>query len=265
MERKRGAQPGNTNALKHGFYSTRFQTSDVASLMGTGPDLSDEINILRLIIRRLSGIVEESTSIQAALKASALIARSAARIGTLARTQRILSVDDEYKREWMERFEEILNIDLPEENMDEAEMDEEGVEQPADLPVPQPQAADAAEGPGGRGDPAKPEVLQRGFYTSFFKEGEIALLEQAGTDLYQEIDLLRLTIRRVFTTLSEAVSPEDTIKAYTVISDAAASIGSLIRTQRILAGNHSDYQRILEEALAEASKKVLSELGWSPP
>jgi hypothetical protein len=53
-KRKRGAQPGNTNALKHGFYSHRFNNLEISDLNTALSDgLTDEIALLRVIIRRV--------------------------------------------------------------------------------------------------------------------------------------------------------------------------------------------------------------------
>jgi hypothetical protein len=53
MSRNKGAQPGNTNALKHGFYSRFFKEGEVTDLSSLAPDLTDEIAMLRVITRRL--------------------------------------------------------------------------------------------------------------------------------------------------------------------------------------------------------------------
>ena len=52
--RKRGARPGNTNALKHGFYSPRFTTREVRRLDGQSAHqhLQDEINRVKVLILR---------------------------------------------------------------------------------------------------------------------------------------------------------------------------------------------------------------------
>ena len=53
MPRKRGAQPGNTNALRHGFYSENLRDAEHADLDLTLTDaLDSEINLVRVIIRR---------------------------------------------------------------------------------------------------------------------------------------------------------------------------------------------------------------------
>jgi hypothetical protein len=52
--RHRGAQPNNTNALKHGFYSRRFRQIDRDDLDALPQDdrLDSEINAMRVLIRR---------------------------------------------------------------------------------------------------------------------------------------------------------------------------------------------------------------------
>jgi len=58
-KRPRGAQPGNTNALKHGFYSQRFsqlELTDLESALGDG--LGDEIALMRVLIRRFVDHIE---------------------------------------------------------------------------------------------------------------------------------------------------------------------------------------------------------------
>ena len=54
-KRKRGAQPGNQNARKHGFYSKHF-TPDQIEQIGNAHDLKDlgpEINLLRVKLNTL--------------------------------------------------------------------------------------------------------------------------------------------------------------------------------------------------------------------
>ena len=53
--KKRGGQPGNTNALKHGFYAKNFSLAERRGLQVTkGVVLGDEIALLRVLIRRSS-------------------------------------------------------------------------------------------------------------------------------------------------------------------------------------------------------------------
>ena len=59
---RRGAPAGNLNAVKHGFYSSRFKKAERNALDSNEfPGLSQEIAMLRLFIRR---VVQESANIQ---------------------------------------------------------------------------------------------------------------------------------------------------------------------------------------------------------
>jgi hypothetical protein len=53
-QRKQGAQPGNKNALKHGFYADKFTAAESTKLDSQGEtDLKAEIAALRVCIDRL--------------------------------------------------------------------------------------------------------------------------------------------------------------------------------------------------------------------
>jgi hypothetical protein len=55
MSPRRGAPLGNNNALKHGFYSRDFNKSDLKDLEAVDLKcLTEEINLIRLHLRRLS-------------------------------------------------------------------------------------------------------------------------------------------------------------------------------------------------------------------
>ena len=61
--RKRGGQPGNLNALKHGFYSRNFKPSETEALEAASLEgLHSEIVLLRVMIRR---VVEAATNQEA--------------------------------------------------------------------------------------------------------------------------------------------------------------------------------------------------------
>ena len=50
---KRGGQPGSTKAVRHGFYSRKFQDLEVEDLSQVKGGLQDEIAMLRVFIRRV--------------------------------------------------------------------------------------------------------------------------------------------------------------------------------------------------------------------
>jgi uncharacterized protein YjcR len=95
-KRPRGAQPGNTNAVKHGFYSRQFRPQEISDLdsilMG---NLDDEINMFRIITRRVFDLAvekkvpkeEELTHWIAAMEA---LGKASIRQGNLLRTQHML-------------------------------------------------------------------------------------------------------------------------------------------------------------------------------
>lgn len=62
-KRKRGGQPGNTNAFKHGFYTKNFSLAERRGLQAAdGIVLGDEIALLRVLIRRFAEEILSSQS-----------------------------------------------------------------------------------------------------------------------------------------------------------------------------------------------------------
>ena len=88
--RRPGAPLGNTNALKHGFYSRRFRSTDLNDLdTHNFSGLQDEITMLRVFIR---GVVERSAEVESLDESIYLLrALSLATIGLtrLIRTQQL--------------------------------------------------------------------------------------------------------------------------------------------------------------------------------
>ena len=96
MARKPGAQPGNTNALKHGFYSQRFRNGELADLDSfEDTDLQDEIGMLRVYLRRLLEMAEGIDDTRQAAAILDKISLVAVRISTLAKAQHILTGDQD--------------------------------------------------------------------------------------------------------------------------------------------------------------------------
>ena len=60
--RKRGAQPGNRNAYKHGFYAKSFSAQELKSLQDVQNGMTDEIAMLRLLMRRILEQADEPES-----------------------------------------------------------------------------------------------------------------------------------------------------------------------------------------------------------
>jgi hypothetical protein len=86
-----GAPQGNTNALKHGFYSRKFRSADLQDLETYEfSGLDDEIIMLRVFIRRvveMTGDIEDLDQAVSLLRALSLAVISLTR---LLRTQTLL-------------------------------------------------------------------------------------------------------------------------------------------------------------------------------
>ncbi len=94
-KRKRGAQPGNTNSLKHGFYSHRFnnlEISDLGTALSDG--LTDEIALLRVIIRRVFEYADtDAQDLDTWSAALNTLGAASTRLAGLLRTQQIIAGD----------------------------------------------------------------------------------------------------------------------------------------------------------------------------
>jgi hypothetical protein len=93
MTGHRGAQPGNTNALKHGFYSVKFRTGEVNDLDAFVPDLNGEVALLRVMLRRMfeAASADKEINLDTWAKIMGSAGATCTRIATLVRTQQILA------------------------------------------------------------------------------------------------------------------------------------------------------------------------------
>jgi len=90
-KRKAGAPPGNINALKHGFYASRFQKGELTALDTALADgLDDEIAMLRVITRRLFDLASEDTDPERLAKSVSTLGTAAIRLAGLMRTQSVI-------------------------------------------------------------------------------------------------------------------------------------------------------------------------------
>jgi len=92
-----GAQPEldevqpNTNALKHGFYSSRFHRADIADLDNHSfSGLKDEITLLRVYIRRVVENSYEVTDHTQTVELLRVISHALTTLNRLVRTQHAL-------------------------------------------------------------------------------------------------------------------------------------------------------------------------------
>jgi hypothetical protein len=89
--RKRGAQPGNRNAFKHGYYGRYFATlenGDLDALLSGG--LQDEITMMRVITRRVMKLSKGVTNLDEAITVLGALGNAATRLAVLLKTQKLL-------------------------------------------------------------------------------------------------------------------------------------------------------------------------------
>ena len=89
--RKRGGQPGNLNAIKHGFYSRRFsdlERLDLDALLQDG--LDSEIAMLRVATRRVFDLSQGVEDLDTASGLLGVLSMASARLASLLRVQALL-------------------------------------------------------------------------------------------------------------------------------------------------------------------------------
>jgi hypothetical protein len=100
--KRRGAQPGNINALKHGFYSRSFrelENTDLEAMLAQ--DLDSEIAMLRVVVRRafeLSTALKEGEEpgqeLDKAIHVMNSLGMASIRLGSLLKIQTMLGKRD---------------------------------------------------------------------------------------------------------------------------------------------------------------------------
>jgi hypothetical protein len=91
--KKRGGQLGNTNALKHGFYTKNFSLSERQGLESINEIvLADEIALLRVLIRRFSAqiLASQGVSLNESAQHLAVTSEAMLRLASLLRTNHLL-------------------------------------------------------------------------------------------------------------------------------------------------------------------------------
>jgi hypothetical protein len=90
-KRKRGAQPENINALRHGFYSRLFkpyEAKEIEDILSTS--LEDEIAMLRVATRRAFELANDADDINQMIKALGALGLAAIRTSRLLKAQKEL-------------------------------------------------------------------------------------------------------------------------------------------------------------------------------
>ena len=100
--RKPGGQPGNLNALKHGFYSRNFQPDEREDLEASlAEGISSEIKMMRIVIRRAfslttefeGGESEPGEYLERTIQTMNALGMAAIRLGSLLKLEKALGRD----------------------------------------------------------------------------------------------------------------------------------------------------------------------------
>lgn len=95
FEKRRGGQPGNQNAVKHGLYSKRFSPEEIENLSGMREGLTDEIEVARVALSRILDYMQEieprNMNIQDYVALQNLVAKHTATISRLMQVDKALT------------------------------------------------------------------------------------------------------------------------------------------------------------------------------
>ena len=100
--RKRGGQPGNLNALKHGFYSKHFRNAELQELE-EARDLQEEIGMMRVVIRRLLKMARECKDMGELIQVLNTLGLASTRVAGLMKTQKFLGGKRDSHEEMLDR------------------------------------------------------------------------------------------------------------------------------------------------------------------
>jgi hypothetical protein len=112
FKRKRGGQPGNHNALKHGFYARAMTKDEIDELSTIGVGLVDEIILVRTIIRRVAILAKDEKDRHELEGLLDSLGAAGVRLGSMIRTQRMffdLTEKDQFNRDISTAIGEVLN------------------------------------------------------------------------------------------------------------------------------------------------------------
>ena len=97
-KKKRGAPPGNTNALKHGYYSPRFGPPSRRHPQNIDPTgVADQIDLLRVYIFHIQELSEQINNVRDQAGLLNALTLAMASLIRLLRLQRILPGDMDTK------------------------------------------------------------------------------------------------------------------------------------------------------------------------
>ena len=111
-KRRRGGQSDNTNALKHGFYSSHFRRSDLKDLDNCEfSGIKDEITMLRVNIRRCIEFSDQVTTLTEAMELLRTLSLASIALARLIKTQYLLAPGTDPISELINQLLEELQVE----------------------------------------------------------------------------------------------------------------------------------------------------------
>ncbi len=123
--RRRGGQPGNTNAKTHGFYASKLPRSDRTALdTSEFSGLTEEISLMRALIRRVVSLTPPPGDYYANLESLRVLCHATTALSRLVRTHALLGVSSEFDRAREQALKEIAKeLGLDTQDSDAQEVD----------------------------------------------------------------------------------------------------------------------------------------------
>ena len=109
IKRRRGAQPGNFNALKHGVYSAQLKSPEIVDLdLLMDSDLKQEIAMLRSVMRRALIVSVDYQGFDDTIRLLNALAFASGRLATLLRVQNLIGSHSDAAELIAEAFTAVL-------------------------------------------------------------------------------------------------------------------------------------------------------------
>jgi hypothetical protein len=242
---KRGAPPGNKNALKHGFYSRALTEQEQREASASTDRFRDEINLLKVLVYRIARRLKPSDGKESALSfheyLNALQVLSLA-ISRLYRfyyiKKKVSPPKSKNQSRWVEAFKG-MGFPNVEEDVEQEMADEYRQRLGARL--------------------GNTNALKHGFYSPAFKSDELRRLDAADqSEIIDEVTLLRTLIKRLVVSMGETTKLEllDELRAARVITFALACVEHLENLVFRINKIPFSTEEILEKSFFDAIKEV---------
>ena len=261
--RKPGGQPANSNARKHGIYSSHYTPEELAALeQDVAGSLKDELEILRLIIAETADSVlrqpEEDVPFHDHVSAMRTIAISIARLENVIHTRMAVFGDPDLRNKQVDGILESMEQSEVDAALPSAGLSSPGISSrvlsrtPAGqgrLPLKPPRKSSG-------GQPGNSNAWKHGFYARAFTPAEKERLQGDEADqLRHEETLLRILILRVWRSLRSVrstITYQEYLFTLRGICYAIFVIAKLQRARRRLFGDMTDLEKDIQLGITEA-------------